>query len=264
MHPTMLSCALSTTVKAGATDPPKPRLVRKIAEATVAAPKPKRVVAATVSAPTKADKRTTPAKPSLRAVKIYYDNPYSSSNKVVKEPAQNLNLRVSSAERAAVTAVENVASVQVVFQDIASRIVEQISRVPYVVGCVAWMSNAVILAKLAERDGVSIVVKNDKILKYGAVLERYSKLKPFRGQAQAVRCVGLRSKKGDTMHHKFLVGLDEHESAQWVITGSYNATEQAEQNIENAVILTDKTIANAYLQEYKRVIAVSKPIIGAY
>jgi len=58
-----------------------------------------------------------------------------------------------------------------------------------------------------------------------------------------------------TMHHKVIIIDDET-----VITGSYNFTKSAnEANDDNALIIHNSAVAALYLQEFERIIALSKP-----
>lgn len=90
----------------------------------------------------------------------------------------------------------------------------------------------------------------------------------------AVRCVGHhnRFRKAATlrMHNKFMVfcrfkprdedyGEDYFEPyAVW--TGSFNFSENAARSFENAVVIEDAVIAEAYLEEYSQIAAFSEPL----
>lgn len=108
----------------------------------------------------------------------------------------------------------------------------------------------------------------------------------------AVRCAGIfadRSEVPPRMHHKFLVFCDlknmKYDSSigEWVVldgpyvpdasrenyrkaipravwTGSFNATFNATQSLENAVIITDDNIAQAYFDEWCDIIGISEPL----
>jgi hypothetical protein len=62
------------------------------------------------------------------------------------------------------------------------------------------------------------------------------------------------------MHHKFLVGLDNHRQPQWVVTGSFNATVKSVTNIENAMAIQSTHVAEAYYREYLRLHQISKAL----
>ena len=76
----------------------------------------------------------------------------------------------------------------------------------------------------------------------------------------AVRVVGDKGWNKSLMHHKFLVGLDEIGEAKWVVNGSFDMTEVATSNIENLMIIEDEDLSQCYLDEFKRVYSVSKPL----
>lgn len=94
-------------------------------------------------------------------------------------------------------------------------------------------------------------------------------------RVQPVRCMGLADKSRRAMprmHHKFLVACDvtrtedengdEHfrprPMAVW--TGSFNATENGERSLENAVVIHSPKIARAYAEEWSHVFALSEPL----
>jgi phosphatidylserine/phosphatidylglycerophosphate/cardiolipin synthase-like enzyme len=60
-----------------------------------------------------------------------------------------------------------------------------------------------------------------------------------------------RGKTRPLMHNKFIVGFDRSNAPVWVITGSYNATAHSAVNLENAVLIEDKSVAQKYAQEFE-------------
>ena len=100
-------------------------------------------------------------------------------------------------------------------------------------------------------------------------------------EIQPVRCIGnnnsAKSSAFPRAHHKFIVlckdGLQLSErgardqSSEWnsfnpyeVWTGSFNFTKNAGQSLENAVVMQDPKIVNAYFHEYAQIAAVSEPL----
>ena len=89
-------------------------------------------------------------------------------------------------------------------------------------------------------------------------------------ECEAVRCVGNhnsdRSPAFPRMHNKFLVFCSiDHDSrkiyrpyAVW--TGSFNLTSNAAVSLENAVIIHSSAIAEAYLNEWSQILALSEPL----
>jgi hypothetical protein len=130
----------------------------------------------------------------------------------------------------------------------------------YVVGCVAWFSNKRILAELAKKRGVCVVVTKDKLTKTKTNQAAYKRLKPcYRGGT--IRVVGAgRGRFKSLMHHKFLIGLDANREPKWVMNGSFNMTQSAMTNLENLMIMHDSAIAGAYFEEFKRVAKISTPL----
>jgi len=92
-------------------------------------------------------------------------------------------------------------------------------------------------------------------------LPDYSFLTPFLScQPTAVVKVGLaRGRFRGLQHNKFLVGLKGGRPA-FVVTGSYNYTEQASQhNLENVVRIDDARLAEAYMKEALAIMAIATP-----
>lgn len=90
---------------------------------------------------------------------------------------------------------------------------------------------------------------------------------------QPVRCVGNHNRDKvpafPRMHNKFLVfckctvdeeypKLDVRPYQVW--TGSFNFTKTAGKSLENAVVISDTNIVNAYFQEWEQIEAMSEPL----
>lgn len=189
--------------------------------------------------------------------------------------------------------------VEIHFDGLAARLCERIREADFVVGCMAWLTNRMVLAALAESE-CQIVVQKEDFLRPGTVgrqeLQRmYAALRSrnrfgLPGSAgslsyasdptcQAVRCMGIaRRHQNETiprMHHKFFVFCREEERKQeqdeyanpWgflrpyaVWTGSFNATENAALSRENALYVESEDLANRYIDEWVRVLALSEPL----
>lgn len=93
--------------------------------------------------------------------------------------------------------------------------------------------------------------------------------------AHAIRCVGNHNSKKDPafprMHNKFIVlGRFEnnpssnnypiHFQPQKVWTGSFNFTKNAVKSFENAIILNNSKIAEAYANEFAQIFALSEDL----
>lgn len=183
------------------------------------------------------------------------------------------------------------------FQELESELVKFVSSYPVVVGCVAWLTNVAVLAALATRKSVSVLVQKEDFLRpdtggwskdvlrtaYSALpgMSRYD-FRPTYGYStccgdgcDSIRCVGIFERGSRTyprMHHKFLVGCnfpgrDEHGAAQLgfceplaVWTGSFNPTENGTRCLENAVVITDPGIVQAYFSEWGVVFGLSEQL----
>jgi len=162
----------------------------------------------------------------------------------------------------------------VYFKDIAKHLITHINKADYIVGCVAWLSYKPILAALARRRGVSIVVQKEDYLNHDVELRGlYDDLVPLNLQIfedtidffdfdiDPVRCAGTcyAGKILPRCHHKFLLFCDDLEPyAVW--TGSFNFTYNATRSLENAVVLEDPLVVKAYYREYQRVLLISEPL----
>ncbi len=130
-------------------------------------------------------------------------------------------------------------SIRVFFDDLETRLIEQINRADVVIGCVAWLTNGAILDALARKKGVSLIVQKEDFLrpdmaqrpewtaylrdKYNRLPATLDRVYDFEGltplfqllcqlgdySLEAVRCVGNynRDKKPafPRAHHKFVV-----------------------------------------------------------
>lgn len=200
-------------------------------------------------------------------------------------------------------------AVEVVFRNLERRLIEEIGKADMVFGCVAWLTSGPILAVLARKKGVLIVVQKEDFLRpdLGPPNERerhrrrrlrqlYGRLRPIEGHlfqgtwleplwhyqgafSDAVRCVGNdnrdRRPAFPRAHHKFVVfarygerpsvhpGIPSEDcwlAPEAVWTGSFNFTKNAGCSLENALIVRDRRIVRAYVQEFAQVAAVSEPL----
>jgi len=192
------------------------------------------------------------------------------------------------------------ADISVVFRDHQRRLLDLIDRYPYVLGCVAWLTDMRVLDALSSRDGVSIIVQKEDFLRpdmtdrsdfeemlrraYGRIggICRYEAPGVASGlsvccdpEMDAVRCVGnYNSEKHPAwprMHNKFIVLCSYKESPnpdiyggelhpECVWTGSYNFTFNAQKSFENSIIIHDRDIAEAYAHEWAQILAFSEPL----
>jgi hypothetical protein len=189
---------------------------------------------------------------------------------------------------------------EIVFRRHRDRLLTLIAEYPYVLGCVAWLTDMRVLDALAARKGVSILVQKEDFLRpdldgaadFAVTLRRAyeglpricryespgiaSDLSVGSGvEMEPVRCIGNynadKHPAWPRMHNKFLVFCSYKESPdpdvyggeqrpEVVWTGSYNNTFNAQKSFENAVILRDPDIACAYANEWAQLLALSEPL----
>lgn len=189
--------------------------------------------------------------------------------------------------------------VTAVFRDLKEHLIEEIQKHDVVIGCMAWLTEPDILAALAEKTFVSIVVQKEDFLRpdktlpdnwksvlrsgYDLIgnsnkLSRYDF--PFLSRfsycddpsISGVRCVGNHNKTRKPafprMHNKFVVMgylCDEPDGKDcllpWTVwTGSFNFTANGGDSLENAVIIRAPEIATAYMHEWEQITAISEPL----
>jgi phosphatidylserine/phosphatidylglycerophosphate/cardiolipin synthase-like enzyme len=185
------------------------------------------------------------------------------------------------------------------FRNVRDALVGYINRYDYMVGCVAWLTDPVILRALATRCGVSIIVQKEDFLRpdcderldtrrlYGSIRSGFDRYEipgilasmSFAADTEldAIRCVGNhnsnKSPAHPRAHHKFLVfgrmstpGKGDEDSChvrfvpEAVWTGSFNFSVNAGRSLENAVLIEDPAIAQAYANEFSQVAALSEPL----
>lgn len=191
--------------------------------------------------------------------------------------------------------VNNVtADVSIFFKDIEAELLLFIEKYDYIVGCVAWLSNDVILKALADKLGVCIIVQKEDFIRsdYGQRSERkkkgifqlYSNLPcfdaeddlfpegsmKFAARLDAVLCVGMKNvdhkPSFPRCHHKFIVGCTRASEYSGVLcpqevwTGSFNFSRAATLSFENAVRIHDKECAAAYFQEFCQIASLAEPL----
>lgn len=184
------------------------------------------------------------------------------------------------------------------FRDIEERFLAELAEpeVQAVVGCVAWLTSKPILAALAKKRFVSIVVQKEDFLRPDSLSDfelraAYKRLPnsvdiyQLSGQVgdlvslgtiDPVRCVGnhnsVKTPAHPRMHHKFAVfcrveaedepgGLPPVELIPTKVwTGSFNFTYNGTQSLENALVLADPALASAYYREWEQVYAISESL----
>lgn len=190
------------------------------------------------------------------------------------------------------------AKVDVIFRDHRARLIGEIGRSSVVLGCVAWLTDREVLEALANCHHVSIVVQKENFLRpdiggrqaqslraaYARLpspLQRYSlpggvSELNYAGDPSIdpVRCVGNQNREKrpawPRMHNKFLIFCDQvlnQDECQVptvvprrVWTGSYNISNNAASSWENAVLINNTEIADAYAREFAQILAFSEQL----
>lgn len=186
----------------------------------------------------------------------------------------------------------------VYFRELRARLIEEISQSQAIFGAVAWLTDEHILNAMALVPNVSIVVQKEDFLRpdaeqkndwrarlrasYGRLRSGYRydhRLLAHMSYAsdpslEGVRCVGNynREKKpaAPRMHNKFLVfcrsAVDSVQPDAQVFTpyavwtGSFNFTKNAGKSFENAILIRDGAVAEAYYKEWEQIMALSEPL----
>lgn len=138
--------------------------------------------------------------------------------------------------------------IEAIFDDIKPKIIQEINNATTVINiAVAWLSdkdiiNAII--NIAERGVVIRII----LYKTDSNNETIESLKSISNIVQyAVPSFGANGKS--LMHNKFAT-FDN----STVITGSYNWSFNAIENIENIIIITDETLARSFSDKFTRLI----------
>ena len=154
-----------------------------------------------------------------------------------------------------------------------------------ILACVAWLQHPDILEALKDKECLLIVGKSSNWKRKGGEQLRatYDALKPFDWQnslgtgledirrpeetpLSAVYCAGQANCGGAKaiLHNKFWIFCDRDSNdrinPKVVMTGSANATINSTNNLENVIILTDKNIKTAYLQEMHDIMFLSEEL----
>lgn len=190
-----------------------------------------------------------------------------------------------------------VANIDVIFRNHRERLIGEIGRSAAVLGCVAWLTDTLVLQALARCHHVSIVVQKEDFLRpdlggqswnrnlrrlYGALpspILRYSLPGGVSGLNYAgdpgiapIRCVGNHNREKrpawPRMHNKFLVfcDVDHHPQSEYVVTprrvwtGSYNISANAAASWENAVLVDNAEVAGAYAREFAQILTFSEAL----
>ena len=133
-------------------------------------------------------------------------------------------------------------------------------RTIYVVGCSAWFTNRRIITALQSKKGVAILCSSElKVREHGYLDKLFKSLSTCYGQ-QPIRAV-CSTNGTHIMHHKFLIGLDLDRLPIWLVNGSFNFTDHAVCNRENAMFLYDAHIMTLFYREFEFLYGCSSVVI---
>jgi hypothetical protein len=99
----------------------------------------------------------------------------------------SLNLDATVDERRSMQMLPSIRNVSISFDDIPDKVSDIIKRTPFVVGCMAWLSDPKILLSLSLVRGVSVIVTNDAMLSNHSLLVCYSRIPAFVDGEAAIR-----------------------------------------------------------------------------
>lgn len=122
----------------------------------------------------------------------------------------------------------------------------------FVLVCTAW---------LTERDIINELVRSEcKVAITADVM--HTRCRALQ-DIEHLRVLGSsRGRRRPLMHSKFLVAFDDHQQPKYVLTGSFNYTAHASRNIENLVRIDNPSIAEAYADEFNKIYAAGRRLVG--
>jgi phosphatidylserine/phosphatidylglycerophosphate/cardiolipin synthase-like enzyme len=127
----------------------------------------------------------------------------------------------------------------------------------YIVGCTAWLTNTEILMALMKKR--CTIICNPP--PYKSTYALYKQCNRYLPHHPAVICLELpscaRHNLKILMHHKFLIGLNNYHNPMWVLNGSFNFTNHALCNFENAIVHNDQPTLNLFCLEFQRILRLT-------
>lgn len=187
-------------------------------------------------------------------------------------------------------------NVEVFFRNLKEHLLEQILSADMVIGAVAWITDLDILMALAQKETLLVVQKEDFLRPdlqsaltasdKATLHQAYDALQPFDGRkvpigpfAQALYpdklahlapvrsfgyCVPTQMYRVPKMHNKFLAFLQHDENDTYqptsVWTGSLNFTAMSLNSLENAIVIHDPEIAEAFICEAQIIYLKGDPL----
>lgn len=138
------------------------------------------------------------------------------------------------------------------FQDIEHNIINRIQNSKArILICVAWFTNETIGAEIIKKKNIDVEIVVDD----NNINRNCENLKKLKAENFEVSYIKDLNKHYYLMHNKFCV-IDNI----LVITGSYNWTKNANTNDENISVISDKSFAAYYSQEFRRIKDIVFPV----
>lgn len=151
---------------------------------------------------------------------------------------------------------------EIIFDNIESRITELIlqSETCYISCVVPYITNKSIMNALSDKRGIRMITNLGPHLKSDIRKKQISKLTNW---DESEKCIVKTFSRGSgrnktIIHSKILIGYNKDKIPLWVTNGSWNATENAKNNIENIVIHTNQFFVGAFCHEFECLWEASK------
>ena len=144
---------------------------------------------------------------------------------------------------------------EILFDDIESRITELIlqTRTCYISCIVPYVTNKAIMNALSEKSGTRMITNLGPHIKSNIRNKQLSRLKKWDDSEKSViKTLSRGTGRNKTIiHSKIIIGYNKDKSPLWVTNGSWNATENSKNNIENMVVYTNQFFIAAFCHEFE-------------
>lgn len=176
----------------------------------------------------------------------------------------NLNHRFDSdtqARRRQGVVVENVSSVQLIFDEIETHLINELNKpnVHYALVISPWFSNGRVWKALSRLRGGAVLTLREKYHRSQKRIDEMHSIQPFKPGMDRVRCLQCGAGRQKSIIHQkvwiFLDGDRKPISAAW---GSWNASGGGSTNIEMFSLSDDHRVATEMYQEFFRIFNISR------
>lgn len=151
------------------------------------------------------------------------------------------------------------ANVQVVFDKIEETILEHLEdrHCRHAAILSPYFSSHRILKACSKLESCSLITTYDRYMKSKLRMDGFNSLSPLL-DARVKTLNRGRGRNKTIVHTKAIVLLDYEKRPYKVISGSFNFTQNSENNIESMTVYNHPAIANGFWEEFQRVWTVSK------